>query len=72
MGAVMDTVKEFLHNPAYLRKAVAALVASVLSLVAAQLLPDAVAVWVYALQPLFVAAGVVVVPANAPKAGPPA
>lgn len=65
MGAVVETVKEALRNPAYIRKGVTALVTTILSLVGAKLLPDAVAVWIYSVQPVLVFLGVVIVP-NAP------
>jgi hypothetical protein len=49
------------------RKAVGALVAGVIILVARGVLPDAVDVYLEALTPLLVAFGVYVAPANAPK-----
>lgn len=62
-------MKAFLHNPARVRKALAALVASALLLVAAKALPDVVGVWLTALTPLLTAYGVWKVPNDLPVDG---
>ena len=66
----MNAVKGFLANPAYVRKSIAALVASALLLIASHQLPDAVGLWIAGFQPLLVAYGVWQVP-NVPVKAPP-
>ena len=70
----MKAIKGFFANPAYVRKSIAALVASALLLIASHQLPDAVGLWIAGFQPLLVAYGVWQVPNADVKApsGPPA
>ena len=65
----MSAIKCFFANPAYVRKSIAALVASALLLIASHQLPDAVGLWIAGFQPLLVAYGVWQV-SNAPVEAP--
>ena len=64
----VKAVKQFVTNPAQVRKAIAALVASALLGVSAKVLPDAVGTWLNVLQPILVAYGVWHVPNEAEEA----
>lgn len=61
-----ESVKKSVTNPAWIRKAIAALIVCVLAAVARGLLPHAVDEWINVLQPLLVFLGVWAVP-NAPE-----
>lgn len=65
----MSAIKRFFANPAYVRKAITALVASALLLIASHQLPDTVGLWIAGFQPLLVAYGVWVTP-NTPAEAP--
>lgn len=60
----MNAVKQFVTNPKQVRKALAALVASIVLGVATKVLPHGVGDWLQVLQPILVAYGVWKVPAN--------
>lgn len=54
----MSAIKLFLTDPAQVRKCIAAVISCAVLLVAAQVLPAGVGVWIQALTPLLVGYGV--------------
>lgn len=63
---MLEAIKKSLNNPAWIRKALAALILCVLAAVAKGMLPDAVGAWITVLQPLLVFLGVWAIP-NSPE-----
>jgi hypothetical protein len=57
-----ESIKKSVNNPAWIRKAVAALVLSALLAVAKGQLPDAVGIWINIAQPILLFLGVWAVP----------